>query len=361
MNAIPDILQCLFNGLAQGSIYAIVALGFTIIFSSTQVVNFAQGEFVMLGAMGSYWLTVSLHWPIYAVIPAATMLAVVAGMALGWVLMRPLQHASVTGLIIITVGASMLLQGIASHFWGAEKVPVAYFSPSDTLVIPLTHSTYKTWKAKEAYSRGATVQPEPANGFSYRCTAGGTSDATPPEWPTIDGITATDGTATWKSMLIPTLNCNTQYLWVMGLAAAMMIGLTIFFNHTMIGKAMRAVSANRHGARLIGVNVSHMVIGAFALSASMGAIAGAAIAPIVASYDMGTMMGLKGFAAAIVGGLGNFPGSIMAGLLLGLLETFGARYLSSQYQDCFAFIILLAVLFINPRGLLAVRRRKANG
>ena len=148
----------------------------------------------------------------------------------------------------------------------------------------------------------------------------------------------------------------------MGLAAAMMIVLTIFFNHTMVGKAMRAVSANRHGARLIGVNVSRMVIGAFALSAAMGAVAGAAIAPISCGYyNMGTMMGLKGFAAAIVGGLGNFPGSIMAGLLLGVLETFGARYLLSQYKDAIAFIILLAVLFINPQGLLAFRRRKANG
>ena len=91
MNAIPDILQCLFNGLAQGSIYAIVALGFTIVFSSTQVVNFAQGEFVMLGAMGSYWLTTSVHWPIYVVVPAASLLAVAVGMALGWVLMRPLR------------------------------------------------------------------------------------------------------------------------------------------------------------------------------------------------------------------------------------------------------------------------------
>jgi len=306
MNAIPDILQCLFNGLAQGSIYAIVALGFTIVFSSTQVVNFAQGEFVMLGAMGSYWLT-SAHLPLYAAVPAATLLAVAVGMALGWVLMRPLQHASTSGLIIITVGASMLLQGLASHFWGKDAVPVNAFSSGDPLIFTLPHFL-----------------------------SGSASPAT--------------------------LICETQKLWVMGLAAAMMIALNFFFNRTMVGKAMRAVSVNRHGARLIGVNVSHMVIGAFALSAAMGAVAGAAIAPISCGYyNMGTMMGLKGFAAAIVGGLGNFPGSIIAGLFLGVLETFGARYFSSDYKDAFAFIILLAVLFINPQGLSAFKRRKANG
>jgi branched-chain amino acid transport system permease protein len=283
-----------------------VALGFTIVFSSTQVVNFAQGEFVMLGAMGSYWLT-SAHWPLYAAVPGATLLAVAVGMALGWVLMRPLQHASTSGLIIITVGASMLLQGLASHFWGKDAVPVDAFSSGDPLTFTLPHFL-----------------------------SGSASPAT--------------------------LICETQKLWVMGLAAAMMIVLTFFFNRTMVGKAMRAVSVNRHGARLIGVNVSHMVIGAFALSAAMGAVAGAAIAPISCGYyNMGTMMGLKGFAAAIVGGLGNFPGSIMAGLFLGVLETFGARYLSSDYKDAFAFIILLAVLFINPQGLFAFRRRKANG
>lgn len=307
MNAVPDILQCLFNGIAQGSIYATIALGFTIVFSATQVVNFAQGEFVMLGAMGSYWLTTSVHWPIYAVVPAASLLAVAVGMALGWVLMRPLKTASSSGLIIITVGASMLLQGIASHCWGKDAVSVDPFSSADPLTFTLPH-----------------------------CLTG--------------------------SAIPATLICETQKLWVMGLAAAMMVGLTFFFNHTMVGKAMRAVSVNRHGARLIGVNVSRMVIGAFALSAAMGAVAGAAIAPISCGYyNMGTMMGLKGFAAAIVGGLGNFPGSIVAGLLLGVLETFGARYLLSQYKDAIAFIILLAVLFINPQGLLAFRRRKARG
>jgi branched-chain amino acid transport system permease protein len=150
-----------------------------------------------------------------------------------------------------------------------------------------------------------------------------------------------------------------QQLWVMGLTAVLVLGLTLFFSKTIVGKAMRAVAANRHGAQLIGVNVSRLIVGAFGLSAFIGALAGAAIVPISCGYfNMGTMMGLKGFAAAIVGGLGNFPGAIIAGLLLGVMENYGAGYISSDYKDAFAFIILLAVLFISPRGILAFGKRK---
>ena len=309
MGNLPDILQLLFTGLAVGSIYAIIAVGFTVIFSSTQVVNFAQGEFVMIGAMVSYWLVGAEHGPhlpLLLALPLAVLAAMLVGSALGWVLMRPLKDASVTSLIIITVGASMLMHGVASLLWGKDPVAVAPFS--DT------------------------------SGYSLTLPAALTG---PHAYPVYIG---------------------TQELWVMGLAALVVLALTFFFNRTMIGKAMRAVSVNRHGARLIGINVSRVVVGAFALSAAIGAIAGAAIAPIsMASYGMGTMLCLKGFAAAIVGGLGNFPGSIIAGLLLGIMENFSATYLSSQYKDAFAFIILLGVLVISPQGIVALfRRRRAS-
>jgi len=307
MGLLPDIAQCLFSGLALGSIFAIVAVGFTIIFSSTEVVNFAQGEFVMLGAMLSYCLVSEpLKLPLLLAVPLAVAIALVVGMGLGWVLMRPLKKASPVSLIIITVGASMLLQGIASHLWGIDQVSLPEFTPHDPINLTLPF-----WMTHNHDAYPVTIQ--------------------------------------------------VQELWVMGLAALMVIGLTLFFRFTMMGKAMRAVAANRHGARLVGVNVSRLVMGAFALSAAMGAIAGAAVAPITSGqYSMGTMMGLKGFAAAIVGGLGSFPGSIIAGLFLGVLETFGARFLSSDYKDAFAFIILLVVLFVSPNGIPALLRRKAN-
>jgi len=210
--------------------------------------------------------------------------------------MRPLKDASVPSLIIITVGASMFLQGIASHLWGKDAIKLPPFSAAAPIAFTLPGASYP-------------------------------------------------------------LVIEAQQCWVMGLAAALMLGLTFFFNRTLVGKAMRAVSVNRHGARLVGINVSRMVVGAFALSAAMGAVAGAAVAPISFGYfNMGTMMGLKGFAAAIVGGLGNFPGSIVAGLLLGVVESYAANF-SSDYKDAVAFVILLVVLFVSPSGILG--RRKA--
>lgn len=303
MSALPDILQNLITGLSVGCIYAIVAIGFTIIFSSTELVNFAQGEFVMLGAMVSYWLMTTMHWPLFLVLPGATILTVIVGIVIGWVLLRPLKHASPVALIIITVGASIFIQGWASFFWGKDAVAPTAFTE---------------WVGLFQLPTALTHDPE-----------------SPPVF--IMG----------------------QQLWLMGIAAAMVLGLTIFFRKTLIGKALRAVAVNRHGAQLVGINVSWMIVFAFALSAAIGALAGAALAPLsMPSYNMGTMMGLKGFSAAIVGGLGNFYGSVAAGLLLGIMESFGARYISSDYKDAFAFIILLLVLFISPQGLLAIRRRR---
>ena len=316
MESLPDILQYLVAGLATGSIYAIVAVGFTIIFSSTEVVNFAQGEFVMLGAMFSYLLTswnwnrpefAGLQWPLYLAVPAAAVLAALVGIGLGWVLMRPLKITSAVSLIIITVGASMLLQGAASLLWGKDPVAAKPFTEG-VLIVNLPRALTA---GKEAYP--VVI-----------------------EW---------------------------QQVWVMGLTLAMVLALTLFFNRTLVGKAMRAVSVNRHGARLMGINVSRMVIGAFALSALMGALAGAAIAPISCGYyNMGAMMGLKGFAAAIVGGLGNFPGSVAAGLLLGVGESFAVSVKKiSDYKDAVAFVILLVVLVVSPNGLFALLRRRGKG
>ena len=301
---LTDFLQYLVSGLAVGSIYAIVAIGFTIVFSSTQVVNFAQGEFVMLGAMCSYWLVADPadlhgisgpHWPLWLAVPVAVLIATVIGSLLGWLLMRPLKNASVPSLIIITVGASMFLQGVASHLWGKDAVKLPPFSAAEPIAYTLPGASYP-------------------------------------------------------------LIIEAQQCWVMGVAALMVLALTLFFNRTMVGKAMRAVSVNRHGARLVGINVSRMVVGAFALSAAMGAVAGATVAPISYGYfNMGAMMGLKGFAAAIVGGLGNFPGSIVAGLLLGVLESYAAHF-SSDYKDAVAFVILLVVLVVSPSGILGRRK-----
>ena len=144
-----------------------------------------------------------------------------------------------------------------------------------------------------------------------------------------------------------------QNLWIYGITLVVVIVLQFFFKRTIVGKAMRAVAINRKGALLVGIDVDRMAMYSFALSGALGAIAGAIIAPITtSSYDVGTILGLKGFAAAILGGYGSMIGAIIGGLILGVLESLGAGLISSTYKDVIAFVILIMVLFFKPTGIL---------
>lgn len=144
-----------------------------------------------------------------------------------------------------------------------------------------------------------------------------------------------------------------QHIWVMAITVLVMLALRYFFNNTMLGKAMRATAVNRRAAALVGISVNRMILFSFALSGGLGAVAGMIIAPIsTTSYDTGIMLGLKGFAAAILGGYGNFAGAIMGGLTLGIMESLGAGLISSQYKDAIAFLVLLFVLFVKPTGMV---------
>ncbi len=374
MEQLPDILQYLFSGLATGSIYAIVAVGFTIIFSSTQVVNFAQGEFVMLGAMGTYMLTAwnwhnadyaGLHLPLWLAIAGAVLLAALIGMLLGCLLIRPLETSPFLLLLITFAGGWFCYQNLVllrnpdpltpamplPAFIGLAVVTFALLGVAIYLLIGVILGKIRSGKEASVPSQiivtvGASMLFQ---GIASQLWG---KDAV-----SVDGLAS--GALLWQLPNTPyPVAMEYQKFWVMGLTLAMVLLLTLFFNGTIIGKAMRAVSVNRHGARLMGINVPRMVIGAFALSAALGALAGAAIAPISCGYyNMGTMMGLKGFAAAIVGGLGNFTGSVIAGLLLGVMESLAAGYISSDYKDAFAFIVLLVVLIISPHGLPALIKR----
>jgi branched-chain amino acid transport system permease protein len=144
-----------------------------------------------------------------------------------------------------------------------------------------------------------------------------------------------------------------QALWIMAITAAAIVLLLLFFRMTPLGLAMRAVAANPTAAVVVGIPVGRVRVTSFALAGALGGLAGALVTPITTlSYDVGVLLGLKGFAAAILGGFGSFPGAIFGGVSLGLLESFGAGYLSSAYKDVIAFVVLLAVLFIRPTGLL---------
>jgi branched-chain amino acid transport system permease protein len=147
-----------------------------------------------------------------------------------------------------------------------------------------------------------------------------------------------------------------QNLWIYGVTIVVVVSLYYFFKRTIVGKAMRAAAVNRKGAYLVGINVERMVMLSFALSGGLGAVAGVIIAPITtSSYDVGTMVGLKGFAAAILGGYGNMFGAVIGGLLLGVLESIGAGLISSTYKNVIAFFILLIILFFKPTGILGRR------
>ena len=143
-----------------------------------------------------------------------------------------------------------------------------------------------------------------------------------------------------------------QSLWVLGVTAVVVVALWYFFNRTLQGKAMLATSFNRVAAELVGINTSWVLFMSFAMSAALGALGGILVTPItLTSYDVGIMLGLKGFVAAVVGGLGNGLGAVLGGLLVGILEAMGAGYISSSYKDAIPFVLILLILFFMPRGL----------
>jgi branched-chain amino acid transport system permease protein len=280
--------QYLLSGLTTGAIYALVALGFAIIYNASHVINFAQGEFVMIGGMAAAAF-IDSGLPLPLAILCSIGLAMLVGLLLEKLAVEPARGAPVVTLIIITIGASILLRGLAALVWDKKIHSLPAFSGEAPIAIG-----------------GATLLP--------------------------------------------------QTLWVLGTTLATVAALWWFFNRTLTGSAILAVSHNRLAAQLMGISVRRVLLVSFGLSAALGALAGVLIAPIsFTSWDIGVMLGLKGFAAAILGGLGSGPGAILGGLALGLIEALGAGYLSSAYKDVFAFVILLAALVFLPSGLAGRR------
>ena len=286
--ALVELLQFTFAGITSGAIYALVALGFALIYNASHVINFAQGEFVMLGGMVT-WALLSSGVDLPLAIAGAVALTAVVGLVLEKLAIEPARNADVVTLIIITIGAGIFLRGLTSVTLGKDLHALPAFSGNQPLSL-----------------LGATIMP--------------------------------------------------QGLWILGVTAAIVIALQVFFNYTLLGKAILATSYNRLAARLMGINVNFVLLLSFGLSALLGAMAGILIAPITATnFEVGIMLGLKGFAAAILGGLGSGLGAIVGGLLLGLIESLGAGYISSDYKDAMAFMVILGVLFFMPSGLFGKR------
>lgn len=284
----PELLQFLVSGLTVGAVYALVALGFTLIHNASDVVNFAQGEFVMLGGMVTVFAAAAgLALPLAALLAIAV--AVLVGLALHRLAIEPARGASAVTLIIITIGASIFLRGIAQIVFDKRFHQLPGFSGNDPIMV-----------------LGAAILP--------------------------------------------------QSFWVLGGALLVFAGLFLFLERTLMGKAVLATAANRLAARLVGVDTSFVLALSFGLSAAIGAFAGILITPItLTSFDVGTLLALKGFAAAMLGGMGSPLGAVVGGLLLGLLEALGAGYVSSAYKDAVAFLVILAVLFAMPQGLFGHR------
>jgi len=283
---ISQLIQYLITGMTVGSIYAMIAVGFNIIYNVTEIINLAQGEFVVLGGLIMVFLQVTLAIPTILAFFLTLLIVFLIGVLFDRLAIRPIRQPSVMTLIIATIAASMILKGTAMFIWGKDPYDLPAFSGRNPISF-----------------LGAVILP--------------------------------------------------QALWIMGFLVVIVLVLTLFFERNIIGKAMKACADNPEAAKLVGINVNHMVLFSFALSAAIGAVAGIGVTPLaLMEYDRGAMLAVKGFAAVILGGLGSFPGAILGGLILGLIESMGAGFISSGYKDAFALIVLLILLFIKPSGLL---------
>ena len=283
------LLQILISGLAMGSVYGLVALGFVLLVNAADIINFAQGEFVMLGAFLVF--TFAELWGI-PYLPAIVM--VMAAMALFGMVMeriayRPLRNTNTATIIVSTLGISVFLQNMALRVWGS--VPEYFGQPFGRQIIDL------------------------------------------------GGI-----------RLVP------QHLLILVVTGLLVLLQHWFFHSTRLGKLMRATAQDKQTARLLGVNIGLMTSLTFAMASALGGLAGILLAPtFYISVEMGVRVGIKAFVASIIGGWGSIPGALVGGLVIGLVEVLAAAYVSSLYKDVFAFVVLIAVLVLMPRGIFGER------
>jgi branched-chain amino acid transport system permease protein len=283
------VLQYLVAGLTYGTIYAVVGVGFNIIYNATGIINFAQGEFVMLGGMTA----VTLHRlvPLPLAIAGAVVVTMAAGALVEVTCIRWLGKATVLRMIIITIGVSIVMKELALLAWGESVRALPYFTGNEVTSLTLA---------------GVHVSP--------------------------------------------------QVLWSLGTCVLIVAFLWFFFQHTSVGRQMRACAANRDAAALCGIATKNLVTLSFVLSAGIGALAGCVVSPITyTSYSVGTGLAIKGFTVAILGGLGSSMGAVGAGFLVGILESFSVSLLPTAYKDAISVAVLLAILFLRPSGLFGSR------
>ena len=285
-----DFLVNLVNGLSLGSVYAIIALGYTMVYGIAKMLNFAHGDVIMVGAYMSYVALRSLNLPPAVAMLFAMVVCTLLGMTIEKAAYKPLRQATSLSVLITAIGVSYFLQNMAQLIWGAT--PVNF--PADFFTLP-----------------------------SIELLGG--------QLP-IEGAT----------------------LITIIVGAAVMVGLTLFISKTKIGKAMRAVSEDRGAAELMGINVNRTISITFAIGSALAAIAGVLLWAKVFKLEptTGALPGIKAFTATVLGGIGSIPGAMLGGILLGIIEIFGRAYVSTALSDAIVFSVLIIVLLVRPTGLL---------
>jgi branched-chain amino acid transport system permease protein len=291
--SLDTIFQYLLSGITTGSIYAIIAIGFNIIYNTTGIINFAQGEFLMLGGMIS--ISLAGFMPLPAAIVSAVLITAAVGFLIEFLFIRWIKGPTVLRMIIITIGLSIIIREMALHIWDEKVRSLPYFTGNEITSMEIL---------------GARFSP--------------------------------------------------QILWVLGTCAIIVVLLNMFYNYTLTGKSMRACASNRTAASLCGIDIKSMVSLSFILSAAIGALAGCVISPITQTqYDCGTSLAIKGFTAAILGGLGSSTGAIIAGLLIGVIEAASISVIPLAYKDAITLTLLLFMLVLRPSGLFGSREAGA--
>ena len=284
-----DFLQHLINGIYIGAIYAIIALGYTMVYGIAKMLNFAHGDVIMVGAYMSYTVVSGMGLPVIPSVLIAMAVCTLLGIVIEGLAYKPLRGASSLAVLITAIGVSYFLQNAAQLIWGPAEIAFKSVVSSKPLV----------------FFNGA-------------------------------------------------LTISMEVIVTLIVAVIIMVGLTMFVNKTKMGKAMRAVSEDRAAAQLMGINVNKTISVTFAIGSALAAVAGVLLCSKVQSVwpTVGSMPGIRAFTAAVFGGIGSIPGAMLGGMLLGLIETMGGAFISTQFSDAIVFMVLIIILLLKPAGLL---------
>ena len=289
MTGLSMNLQILFSGLAVGAIYALVSLGFVLIIRATNVVNFAQGDFAMVGAYAMVTLFSLLKLPYFLSIVLSLAVMAVLGVVFNYGVYYPLRHRTYLPVIISTLGAAIFMQNTILVLYGPQPAPL-----------------------RKVFS---------TQGFE------------------VGGVFL-----------------DSQYLVILAVTGVAVLFQYFFFEHTLLGKKLQATSQDKEMARLVGIPVAWMIALTFIYSATLGGLAGILVGPVLfVSTGMASVIALKAFSATVIGGFGDVTGAIVGGVLLGVVESFGAAYISVPYKDAFGFLLLFVFLLVRPQGIFGER------